>query len=45
MPITRMTSPIQLASETEEQAKDLLEAGKSTFFIELKEIYIKGLNE
>lgn len=45
MPITRMTSHIQLAAETEEQTKDLLEAGKSTFFVELKEVYIKGLSE
>lgn len=33
MPISKFTTPIQLATETEEQAKELFDAGKSTFFI------------
>lgn len=43
MPITRSIGPIQLASETQEQAEELFSAGKSTFFIELKEVFVKQL--
>lgn len=45
MPITRSTPVMQLASETEEQAKELFDAGKSTFFVELKELYLKELTD
>lgn len=45
MPITKVVGPLQLAGETEEQAKQLLEAGKSTFFIQFKELSLAKLEE
>jgi hypothetical protein len=45
MPITKIIGPLQLAKETEEQAKELLEARKSTFFIEFKELSLAKLEE
>jgi len=38
MPITKFIGPLNLAPETEEQVADLLEAGKSTYFVELTEV-------
>jgi hypothetical protein len=45
MPISKFTAPIQLAAETEEQAKELFDAGKSTFFIEFKELSLKRFSD
>ena len=41
MPITKFVGPLELSPETEEQVRDLLEAGKSTYFVELKQVRLR----
>lgn len=44
MPIVLKTNTISLSSETENEVNQLLNMGKAKFFIELKDLRIKGKN-
>ena len=43
MPIVKFIGPLSLNQETEEQVNELLEVGKSTYFVEVSELKLKGL--
>ena len=42
MPVGLSAGPIKLNEETEEQVGDLIDAGKSTYFVELISLCLKG---
>ena len=43
MPIVKFIGPLSLNEETEEQVSELVEVGKSTYFVEVNELKLKGL--
>ena len=42
MPITRTIGPFELSEDTEEQVSELLEVGKSTYFVEVSSLRLEN---